>query len=327
MDRGGKRATNTGGSPRRSARPVVRSTVQEVERYSSSVKGIEIEAVRAGAGTGPTRVTSAVCNQFTFTSSNVGFPMLSRTTLRNDVVCVSYMRRTVPGSRWCEMSLQPGAVIAHAPSSEHTARNLAGTQFMFVIADQVQFEQHANRLGVQFDQPPSGQVHLLARSANAGLVGQALEIFASHASSGEAPSPAITDAVMTAVTLALSEHDRKQRIGAGRRIDSRKVVLTCIDYAASIQRIPSISELCLVAHVSERTLREAFTREYDLPPTEYFRAWAIDQAHRQLVHSEHSAETVTGIAAELGFDHLGRFAGRYKQIYGESPSSTLRPGC
>jgi AraC-like DNA-binding protein len=310
---------------KRQSKVVVSSTIEEVESYVSSVAGIELEAVRAGASTGPTEVTAVVGDQFTFTSSKVGFPMLSRTTLRDDVVCISYMRRTVPGSRWCEMSLQPGAVVAHAPSSEHTARNLPGTQFMFVVAEQVLLREHADRLGVRFDPPPTGEVHLLDRSAKTGLVGQALEIFAGHVAAGEAPSPAITDAVMSAVTLALSEQGRQQRIGSESRIDSRHVVLACIDFAASVERIPSVSELCLVTHVSERTLRDAFRREYGLPPSRYFRAWALDQAHRHLVHHEEKAETVTDIAKGLGFDHLGRFAGHYKQIYGESPSATLRP--
>lgn len=314
------------GVPRQpSAHTVSCSTVNEVDRYQSSVAGIELEAVRSGGGGGPSEVTAAVGDRFTFTSSRVGFPMLSRTTLRDDVVCISYMRRTVPGSRWCEMSLQPGAVVAHAPSSEHTARNLPGTQFMFVITDQVQLREHADRLGVRFDPPPRGEVHLLDRSAKTGLVSQALKIFAGHVAAGEPPSHATADAVMSAVTLALSEQGRQQRIGAARRLDSRHVVLACIDYAASVQRIPSISELCLVAHVSERTLREAFCREYDLPPTQYFRAWALDQAHRHLLHHEDNGQTVTEVATGLGFDHLSRFAGHYKRIYGESPSATLRP--
>ena len=34
--------------------------------------------------------------------------------------------------------------------------------------------------------------------------------------------------------------------------------------------------------------------------------------------------TVTEIATALGFDHLGRFSGAYKQLYGEPPAQTVR---
>jgi AraC-like DNA-binding protein len=144
------------------------------------------------------------------------------------------------------------------------------------------------------------------------------------AASGDYPSPAIADDVLLAITHALGEEDRVGRIGSGRRIDSRDIVRKCVDYANSVDRIPSISELCLAAHVSERRLRKAFTDEFDLPPSQYFRAWALDVAHTRLAHGEHDRANVTEVAYVLGFNHLGRFAGHYKQIYGESPSVTVR---
>jgi transcriptional regulator GlxA family with amidase domain len=33
---------------------------------------------------------------------------------------------------------------------------------------------------------------------------------------------------------------------------------------------------------------------------------------------------VTDVAMQLGFGHLGRFAGHYRELYGEAPSATLR---
>jgi AraC-like DNA-binding protein len=323
MQREVETATQKLAEDRPTAPAVLRSAVGDVESYSSSVAGIELEAVRAGAGHGMTAVTAAQCDRFTFTSSNIGFPMLSRTTLRDDMTCLAYMQQTVTGSRWCEMSLAAGDVVTYAPSSEHTARNLPGTQFMFIIAKTASWEEHAEHLGVRLAPMPKGEVNLLPYSAKTCLVSQAFETFSRQVESRDTPSPVIADGVMSAVVLALSEQGSKQCIGASSRIDSRHVVHTCIDYAAAIQRIPSISELCIVAHVSERTLREAFTREYAVPPSQYFRAWALDQAHRRLIHQEDSGDTVTGIATELGFDHLGRFAGHYKKVYGEAPSATL----
>jgi AraC-like DNA-binding protein len=308
---------------RPAARLAGRAVVDEAEDYVSSVAGVDVEVVQIGAGSG-TEVTAARWPRFTFTSSKIGFPMLSRTMIRDDMVAITYMRRTIAGSRWCEMSLQPGAVVVHAPSSPHTARNLVGTEFMFVIAKRAQLDEHADLLGIRLQPPPRGEVHLLAPSTKTGLIGPTFETLARHSAAGGLPSAAVDDGVVSAISLALSEDDRKQRIGGRNRIDGRQVVWTCMDYAESIQRIPSISELCLVANVSERTLRAVFVREYDLPPTQYFRAWALDQAHRRFIDCVEDSETVTEVATGLGFDHLGRFSIRYKQIYGEPPSETLR---
>jgi hypothetical protein len=144
---------------------VAHSVVAEADRYSTSVAGIELEAVRAGAGVGASEVTATRFRRFTFTSSKIGFPMLSRTTLRDDMLCVAYMQRTIPGSRWCEMSLAAGDLISYAPSSEHTARNLPGTEFMFVIGQIGLYEEHAEELGVRLAPLPRGQVSLLPHSA------------------------------------------------------------------------------------------------------------------------------------------------------------------
>jgi AraC-like DNA-binding protein len=131
------------------------------------------------------------------------------------------------------------------------------------------------------------------------------------------------DDVLRAMTHALSEEVRGLRVGCTNMIDSRHVVHDCIHYADAVQRIPSISELCLVARVSERRLRKAFTDEYDMPPTKYFRLWALAEAHRRLLHNDAHAETVTEVALGFGFNHLGRFSVQYKAIYGEKPSTTL----
>ena len=302
---------------------VTRNVFEGVEQYASAVAGIDIDVVPAGPGTGPTEVLAVTEDRFTFNWNKVGSSMLAQSITGEGSIAVTLMRNTVPGGRWCEMSLEPGAVVVHSSGAPHTARNLAGTEFMFLTTGRERYAAHADLLGVRFDPPPNGEIHLLPGTPRTCSVGPAFGTFANHAATGEMPSTVIADAVMTAVTLALSEEVRVQRIGTPRRIDSRRVVRSCIEYASSIGRIPSISELCMIAHVSERTLREAFTREYDLPPTQFFRAWALDQARHRLLHDESSAETVTEIASRLGFDHLGRFAGRYRQTYGESPSATL----
>jgi AraC-like DNA-binding protein len=252
--------------------------------------------------------------------------MLSRTTIPDDMILMAYIRSATPGSRWCEIDLKPGTVVVYAPAAEHTARNLPGLDFMFAITNQRRLDEHAEQLGIRIEAPPRGEVHRLARTPKTDLVGPVFSTFADSAATGEWPSTVCGDDVLRAMTHALSEEVRVQRIGSTNRIDSRRVVNACIDYAHSVQRLPSISELCLVAHVSERRLREAFTDEYDMPPTRYFRAWALGQAHRRLLRRGAHAETVTEVAVGLGFDHLGRFSGHYKKIYGQGPATTLHRG-
>jgi AraC-like DNA-binding protein len=97
-----------------------------------------------------------------------------------------------------------------------------------------------------------------------------------------------------------------------------------MQYVETVGRIVANPELCFVAHVSERRLRDAFVSTYGLPPSRFLRAWGLDAARkRYLQPHDSSATTVADVAYDVGFTHLGRFAGYYKEQFGEPPSLTL----
>ena len=86
----------------------------------------------------------------------------------------------------------------------------------------------------------------------------------------------------------------------------------------------SIEELALKNGVQERTLRRAFQRYYGLSPVEYLRLRRLHHARIWLMVGCPDQTTVTKVAFELGFWDLGRFAGAYRELFGELPSETLR---
>ena len=61
-----------------------------------------------------------------------------------------------------------------------------------------------------------------------------------------------------------------------------------------------------------------------MSPTEFIRTWALDAARRRLAGVELGECTVAAVATDIGFSHLGRFAGYYRHTFGEYPSETLR---
>ncbi|GAB3179744.1 AraC family transcriptional regulator [Micromonospora palomenae] len=85
----------------------------------------------------------------------------------------------------------------------------------------------------------------------------------------------------------------------------------------------TVGEVAEALRVSVRTLQDCFRRELQTTPTAYLRACRLDAAHRALRAAGPGA-SVTAIAVQHGFAHLGRFAGEYRARFGESPSTTLR---
>ncbi|WP_372349939.1 AraC family transcriptional regulator [Streptomyces sp. KL116D] len=82
--------------------------------------------------------------------------------------------------------------------------------------------------------------------------------------------------------------------------------------------------LAAIAQVSLRTLQEAFRRNVGMSPMAYVSEVRLQRVRQQLRASVPGTVTVTDVAYEWGFAHLGRFARRYRVRFGETPSQTLR---
>jgi AraC-like DNA-binding protein len=76
--------------------------------------------------------------------------------------------------------------------------------------------------------------------------------------------------------------------------------------------------------VSSRTLRLACQEQLGVSPSRYILLRRMRSARRALQKADPDVTLVTNIATEFGFYELGRFAVAYRNIFGESPSATLR---
>ena len=96
--------------------------------------------------------------------------------------------------------------------------------------------------------------------------------------------------------------------------------------------LPGWSEASLRLHdlaraggVSPRTVHRVFARHYGAPPIAHLRRERLRRVRQHLLAAR-PTETVTSVALDWGFSHLGRFAALYKACFGERPSETLRRG-
>ncbi|MCW1926644.1 helix-turn-helix domain-containing protein [Luteolibacter arcticus] len=72
-----------------------------------------------------------------------------------------------------------------------------------------------------------------------------------------------------------------------------------------------------------RTLQRYFLDAYGLTPREWARCLALHRVRGRLRTIDAARFSIEGIAHECGFRHMGRFAGYYANLFGESPSGTL----
>lgn len=86
---------------------------------------------------------------------------------------------------------------------------------------------------------------------------------------------------------------------------------------------PSLSDLCSIANVSERTLRYAFQERYGISPVQFVRSWRLNAAQRLLKRPVKEQTTIADIAGTCGFLDPSVFAKHYRSLHGELPSETI----
>jgi transcriptional regulator GlxA family with amidase domain len=86
-----------------------------------------------------------------------------------------------------------------------------------------------------------------------------------------------------------------------------------------------VHDLARAGGVSPRTLHRVFARHYGAPPIAHLRRERLRQVRQSLLAAG-PGDTVTSVAFDWGFSHLGRFAAFYETCFGERPSETLRRG-
>ena len=76
--------------------------------------------------------------------------------------------------------------------------------------------------------------------------------------------------------------------------------------------------------VSDRTLRSCCAEFLGMSPTQYVLLRRLKEVRRALREADPDMVNVADVAHRFGFAQLGRFAGRYRATFGETPSATLR---
>ena len=82
-------------------------------------------------------------------------------------------------------------------------------------------------------------------------------------------------------------------------------------------------QLAEVSGSSIRTLSRAFEKKYGFGPKAFIKKCRLNSAYLELLSSDDEMTTVTKIALDYGFMHIGKFAIEYKKTFGESPSTSL----
>ena len=94
--------------------------------------------------------------------------------------------------------------------------------------------------------------------------------------------------------------------------------------AASDDTPPDIEALCQRLRASRRSLQNSFRQIADTTPVHYLRGLRLNLVRKRLMSTRQAQLSVSQAAADQGFVQLSHFTERYKALFGELPSQTLR---
>ena len=298
------------------------ASVVDAEGYQSSVRGVEIEAVRIGATDKPNHLATVSLDHLAITAGSIGFPISHTAHTPDGTTIVARIHSAPVGSRWAGVPLHANQTLLYSPTVDHAGVDLPGTCFTFMTTEIDLLEQRADELGHQIDRLDSGVLRDVTAMPSFRSVSSLLDPIETLRGSAVLPGNALDD-MLSAFVVALGRRSGRRTRPASSPAHGL-VIHRCLDYAHSVGRRPSITELCLVAGVSERKLRDVFIAAFDRPPSVFFRAWALDVAHERLVSGEPIPGGVSDVALQTGFGHFGRFSRYYEEVFGELPSETYR---
>jgi AraC-like DNA-binding protein len=95
---------------------------------------------------------------------------------------------------------------------------------------------------------------------------------------------------------------------------------------ASGNRVLRLAEVIAVLGTREKTLQTQCRLHLGMGPHAYMQLHRLQRARRALRTAHPANTTIAQIARSHGFTELGRFASRYRALFGELPSATLRDG-
>ncbi len=207
----------------------------------------------------------------------------------------------------------------------------AGTQTAYISFSEREFLEAARGLNPAAWALPSRQVSQL-QCAQLGALKAALTQWLcaaeTAASAGDVLAPDVLRAIMLETVLRIvaanaSDNTILPPLSArARALQICRMAREYVDERLAAHEMPTIVDICLSLAVSERTLLYAFHAYVGMSPQAYLRLCRLNHVRSTLL-AGNPTTTVTGAAMQMGFLHLSRFAGDYKQVFEETPKATL----
>src|SRR5215469_2806819 len=302
------------------------SVFGEVEDFQAALSSDGIAGLLVtGRGQFRARLTQVRLDGWRLAAVEEQQPRIAFVAVPGGTVLVSFPIAEGPSPVWGGIEVQTGEILTLGPGQRVHAKTLGSSHWGAIQVPDQQLAQYGRALnGARFVVPP------VARWRPAlAVVRQLRSLHRAAIRTAEARAGALTDLqaahgleqqLLHALIECLSQEAEEETANGRRHRD----ILARFEDLLVAEPSAGIADICAALDVSQRSLRECCKEHLGMGPSRYRYLCAMQQVHRALRSGNSDTTKVSGVAARYGFRGLGRFATRYRALYGELPSATLR---
>ena len=304
-------------------------TFLEPDNYEASLRQAQIEAVIVPRDKFSARLTWGELHHLQVLRCEEDSPRLAYLQLAPSLAFVTFPAGFEALPVWRGREMQPGDIMFHS-RGERLHQSTSGPSVWNVIAmDPAQLERYGRALsGKPFSWPSEGRVFQLSPNLATRLprlhaqicrLAQTKSKMLSHSEVARALEQGLIQALIICLTTARARID-----GYAKRHHARIMVRFEEVLVEHLSWPLPMRELCELIVVSDRTLRSCCAEFLGMTPTQYVLLRRLEEVRRALRDADPDIVSVEEVAHRFGFTELGRFAGRYRATFGETPSTTLQ---
>ncbi len=304
-------------------------TFTEPHEYQERIRPAEVQIIPTERGVFRASLSQMNLDQLTVQHGWQSLPTVTRTTLHPSRSSLMFQTAAPQAAMRIDgVDIGSDAIALGAPGEEHFLQGPSGGSWATLTLTPATYAEAGGVLAGEGFEPdfrtsvirPAPDAMARLRTLHHRIMTVVPEVLARDA------NPEVTRAaeqsLLTAVFDCLEREGDAARQPLGTR-NGTAVMRRLYELLEASEGLPLyLMDVCTQIGVSRRTFHNACAEHLGLSPHRFLWLRRMQLARQALMAHAPNA-TVTDIATNLGFWELGRFAGHYKRLFGETPSATL----
>ena len=308
------------------------STVQsftEPGEYAASFRAVTAELSVSAPGRFAAKLTRIDLHRLWMQRFSENLPWVKRAAAAAGRAIFAFRTEPGPALLWNGMEMQPSTLVWCSEGYEAFQRSSGASswagislpieQMAAVVGATAACDLSSPRDDRTVTPQPSAIAKLQRLHAAAGDLAEHAPEVISHAEAARG----LENALVQAMVACLTTRDGAEESSAARRHGTimRRFYAEIAEHPGEAIYIPDI---CAALGVPQRTLNVCCHESLGVGPKRYLLLRRMNLAKQALYVADAARTTVTQVAADFGFWSFGRFAVEYRELFGETPSATLR---